>query len=645
MIQPVSAKRQWPVVVCFAALLALTILFFWPGLGGEFLLDDDINLEGLNGINSAPSLGAALFFIVDGLASSLGRPVSLASFAVQYYAWPNNPEIFKYTNLMLHLLNGALVFILARMLLNRLSFSTGKTNWIALFTCAIWLLHPMQISTVLYVVQRMTQLAALFSLLALISYLKGREYSQRHLTDPKARRRGLLAATAGYSVFGLLGVLSKENAILLPLLILVIEYSVYRDMIKDKTWKLWAGVFLYLPLLALIVFLSLSFNGYLDAYLFRPFNMLERVLTEARVLLDYLKNIFFIQPSAYGLFHDDYRISRGLLSPPSTLLAILLTSGLIVMAVRIKTPRLMVLRFGILWFFSAHALEASFVPLELYFEHRNYLALLGPALILAWASTLLPALSRKRLIRYGVVTGFAFWAMILLHTNYQEARLWGNPILQAKTWEKEKPHSVRAQMEGIRVLARTGQTSQAPERIRRLADKHPGNVILQLMVFHVQCLLPRPGFDYRKYLARINTAQPSLVLTGAMNKIVLLKERKLCPGLDKPTMLALFDTLLSNPNHTFMKGDLYFLYARYYITLKKVDKILEHLEYSYRYKPRVITRLFQIQTLAYAGRYDDALKLVKQTKPLLQASVREKLLYAKSVASWEKMLLKKTIVK
>ncbi len=638
-------RHQALVTALLLCLLALTTAVYWPGLDGAFLLDDDINLEGLTSINRAPDAGALFFYIVDGLASNLGRPVSLASFAAQFYAWPHNPEVFKYTNLMIHLLNGLLVFVLARMLLNRLAFSSRQSHWCALAACAVWLLHPIQISTVLYVVQRMAQLAALFSLLAMILYLKGREYYHRHSPDPGARKRGLLLSTAGYGLFGLLGVLSKENAILLPLLILVIEYSIYRDTLKDRTWKLWAAVFLYLPLAALLVFLLLSFNGYLDAYLFRPFSMLERVLTEARVLMDYLKNIFFIQPSAYGLFHDDYRVSRGLLSPPGTLLALLLIAGLLLTALRIRTRRLMILRFGILWFFAAHVLEASFVPLELYFEHRNYLALLGPALILVWAAGRLPALFDKSLIRYGVITGLAFWTLILVHTAYQETRLWGNPVLQAKTWEKEKPRSVRAQMEGIRVLARTGQLSIAPRRIRELAAKHPDNAVLQLMLFHVQCLLPEPGFEYKKYLARIDSAQPSLVLTGAMNRIILLKERKLCPGLDKQTMIALFDTLLSNPDYAFMKGDFYFLYARYYITLKQVDKILVYLEQSYIHKPRVITRLFQIQTLAYARRYKEALGLLKKTKPLLEKSVRERLLYGRSVASWEKMLLAKTSTK
>src|SRR5690606_470084 len=83
---------------------------------------------------------------------------------------------YKYHNLLIHLLNGLLLFWLLQKLLPRLApqITPETTVAIAGLTVATWLLHPLLMSTVLYAVQRMAQLSALFTLAALLCYVFAR---------------------------------------------------------------------------------------------------------------------------------------------------------------------------------------------------------------------------------------------------------------------------------------------------------------------------------------------------------------------------------------------------------------------------------------------------------------------------------------
>ena len=147
------------------AVLALTVWLYWPGLNGEFILDDLPNLGGLSHIdNQSYPLNHHLLFVLEGTAGRLGRPISLLTFAAQAQNWPHNPWAFKYVNLMLHLLNACLLAWMIYRLTRLMSLPERQANWLLVFATGLWLIHPIQVSSVLYVVQRMTELSALFIL-------------------------------------------------------------------------------------------------------------------------------------------------------------------------------------------------------------------------------------------------------------------------------------------------------------------------------------------------------------------------------------------------------------------------------------------------------------------------------------------------
>ena len=138
------------VGLLFWITLSFCFWIYWPGLYGTILLDDMPNLKGLADITFFNTSNEILAFLQSGHAGPLGRPVSLLTFALQHEDWPLNPYNFKYINLLIHLLLGCGIFLFFSRLLRLADYAPQRQVLFAsLAITAIWLLHPIQVSTVL----------------------------------------------------------------------------------------------------------------------------------------------------------------------------------------------------------------------------------------------------------------------------------------------------------------------------------------------------------------------------------------------------------------------------------------------------------------------------------------------------------------
>ena len=165
------------------------------------------------------------------------------------------------------------------------------------------------VSTTLYVVQRMAQLATLFCLAGIALYL----YARLQLAiTPK---RSYIWMTLAIGTGTLLATFSKENGALLPLLILVIEFCLPRN--GKPAWQ-WRALFLWLPSVAIAILLARYINFADNPWPNRNFNQTERLLTEARIVCEYLLHLFVPRIEGNGLYQDGYVISKGLFEPIST---------------------------------------------------------------------------------------------------------------------------------------------------------------------------------------------------------------------------------------------------------------------------------------------------------------------------------------
>jgi hypothetical protein len=368
-----------PCLILFL-VAALTALLYLPGLPGEFIFDDTHNFQNLERW-SANQIGWHTV-VLNHQAGPLGRPLTMATFLANTAVSGVDPFAFKATNLILHLGIGLLVFAVARRLSGRDPRLAQQAELVALGTATVWLLHPIMVGTVLYAVQRMAMLAALFMLLAILTYLRGRE-----LLEGGEPRRGAIWIFVGVPLFTVLGALSKENALLAPLICAVIELTLFKPASGKQRQKA-ARVFLVvgaaLPVAIALGIMIVNPAFYFDGFANRPFTPIERLMTQSRVLFDYVGQLLLPRGQAMSLFRDDYVVSAGPLSPWTTL-ASLVGWGVIVSIALAARNRLPLFTAGIGIFLVGHAMESSIFPLLIYFEHRNYFPSLGLFLAIAAA--------------------------------------------------------------------------------------------------------------------------------------------------------------------------------------------------------------------------------------------------------------------
>lgn len=462
-------------------LLLLTGAIYWSGLSGGFAFDDHTNIVD----NAALELFDGSFSsLIDasstGTASPLGRPLSMASFAIDRYFWGYQPFYFKLVNLLIHLVNGLLVYLLVRQIWPLL-LRDNRAQYGALWVSAIWLLHPINLMPVLFVVQRMTSLAAFFTLASLCLYLYGRQASG-------ARRWASLALSL--LVFWPTGILAKETALLLPLFILLCEWLVLGGFRAYSPLRRRTGITLLVLLAAGVLIADWAFIS--STYLNRDFTLGERLLTETRVLWFYLMQMLLPWPDFFSLHHDDFVISHGLLAPPQTALAILAWIVLAGFAFhqRQQRPWLM---FALAWFLAGQALESSFLGLEIAYEHRNYVPSIGIFLGLGVWILPHPSIESGRVPR--IVLALCLFILCGLITGLRAAQ-WGDEYIRTQIEAKTHPDSTRTNYEAAlaivdKTLAKGNMSLMAYQmahyHFQRAAVLDPHNKAALMGMLYLDC--------------------------------------------------------------------------------------------------------------------------------------------------------------
>lgn len=427
------AFKYRTVLFCLA-LAVVTVLVFLPGLSGRFLFDDYPNIVSNARIHATAFTWEAILKAARAYEhGAFGRPLATISFALNHVAGGTDPYGYKVINVAIHVLNALLVFFLTRMLLLLAGTREQWLGWAAAAVALVWAVHPIQVSSVLYVVQRMETLSLTFVLVALLAYLRGR----RAQVDGQRGWPWLLACIP----LVLLALASKETALLFPAYTLALELTLLKFEARSVAARR-ALVLAYAigATAGALVFVFVVLPPYLDPAIFefRGFTLAERLMTQLRVLAMYLGQILLPLPSSLKFYYDAFPVSHGLLHP-STLLSGLLLAALLAsaMALRRSAP---LMSLGILWFFAAHLLTSNVFPLELVFEHRNYFALLGVVLALSDLVRRMPMPDgpRLRVVTIGaIIIGFSLLTVL-------RAATWGNPLGLAMDLVAKNPSSARA---------------------------------------------------------------------------------------------------------------------------------------------------------------------------------------------------------
>lgn len=455
-----------PVVLVL--VLLLTVAVYVPGMTADFIFDDFPTLEDMGSLGGVTNWETFKGFVFGGIAGPLGRPIALASFLIDSNNWPAEPASFIRTNIAIHLLAGlALSWAMLNFLKNLYpdDLSLDK-SLLAVLGAGFWLLHPYMVSTTLYVVQRMAELSALFMFGGLAGYWHGR----LHLRDRPVY--GVIVCALSVFIGTFLAVFSKENGVLLPVLLLASE--LYLPSIRFRYSRWLVLILLVVPALAICIYLFKYLSVFNDvSWSNRPFTQHERILTQPRIVLDYLWQLLVPRIEGRGLFQDGYEFSKSILHPLSTLVALCLLILLLVAAF-VMRRRYPIVGYGLAFYFLSHLTESTWINLELYFEHRSYSAsgflFLSLAYFLLW-------LNKRFKSAVGFFLCFLILSVLSLLT-YQRASLWGNSVKLQFYWAVASPNSARAQNYIASTYYNLGNPVKALEHYEESHKKMPLSSLL-----------------------------------------------------------------------------------------------------------------------------------------------------------------------
>ena len=365
----------------------------------------------------------------------------MLTFALNYWFGGLDVTGYHLVNFGFHLATVVALYFLLRGLLDAPLAGANREpatkQLLAFWGSAIWAVHPAHTQAVTYIVQRMTVMATLFYILACLLFVLTRR-----------GRIGTTTAMSGIGVCFALGLLSKPIVATLPVALICLELVFFtpRLLTRNPGWGL-----------AVIVvvtgvggfFLNGRLPDWFTTYPHRDFSPVERLMTEPRVLWQYLG--VYLYPALERLHVDyDVTVSRSLFQPLSTGLAI---AGLTVLAggAWLLKQRFPMACFAVLFFLIASAIEASFVNIEIAFIHRLYL----PSVFLAvGALSLVPSVVRQRanLLLMLLAAG-------LISTTIARNEEWNSAlILWSKDLDRGASNS-RAMLNQVSTLNQLGQSA------------------------------------------------------------------------------------------------------------------------------------------------------------------------------------------
>lgn len=580
------------IVWCLPLSLLLVVGLYWPGLSGPFLLDDFYTLQRLPGsvLEGKESSQEFLKYLFGGGLTEWQRWVAKLSFLLNDYAWPTVPRSFKWTNLMIHLLNGVLIFTFLRRLPQELRLPSHEV--FAALVALLWLVHPYHVSTVLYVVQRMTLLSAMFVLLSInfLIFCSGGSFFRRII---------FLFLGGGAAA---LAVFSKENAvIILPLLIMLLSINPFAFGLRERRGALiglsvlTAGVCLY----------HLSFLGH--DFEARPYGLWGRLEAQGRVLFEYAGAWFIPFPGWMSFYQDDleYLVANG--NYQYGLLAWLMHFVIIYMATK-YLPKLPLI--GLLWFYIAHYIESTWLPLEIKFEHRNYFPSVGLAIVGGYYFyRIINELSRRREAFMAAGTVCLLVSLLSLATLYRSL-LWSEERILVLKVGADKELSYRGQYDLVRMLSASGFSDGALDTanagVVRFND-------LAMAVTAVNILCEENYRDRSKHQIILDNVQGMVFSSALLHQIeyAVLKANKDCVnsyivGGDVADLLEVAESIQYLQSRKQFYAKYLDIKARYYYQIRNYHRTLLSREQLFQVQPTLDTALILANLYVEGGNLDGA---------------------------------------
>jgi len=500
----------------------MSVVAYFPGLSDFWTGDDIPNIVSnhaiqIESLDSNSLLAAA----TANESGPLKRPIPSLSFGLNYYFSGKQfiASDFKAVNLVIHIINGLLVYFVALYLIKILNTSIQRkvpATAIALFVASVWGLHPIQLTAVLYPVQRMASLSAMFVFAGLLLFIMGRS----RLTAGKPRAMMLMYTGIGLGT--LLGAMCKENALLLPFLALTLELTLFSQLTNTEKKPHRRLVIFYtitalIPGILAFLYLATHPGMIMNGYAVRNFTITERLMTEARILFIYIKQLLYPVLSGFYLNHDDIAISKGLLQPWTTLVSTIAIFLLAAFSL-LKRNAYPILSFAILWFFIAHAMESSVFALRPMYEHRNYVASFGIAFCCSYYIYMaLNKLSAKRTFQTIAAVSIVLCLAFITHSR---SEIWSTQDSLSYFDIQNSPDSAIAQANRAKYLIQSsGSLTEIYEHLRLSSMLNYSNAV-PLITMSQLITTFRIGMNNNTFTNEITDSTP----TGYQSPLIINKK-------------------------------------------------------------------------------------------------------------------------
>ena len=493
---------------------AVVVIFIYMGsLSGPFVFDDEPNITENRHIRlthlSPEGIYAAAF---ESLLPQ--RPVANVSFALNYFFNGYNVVGYRFVNILIHIINGYLIYLLARFTLRTPALRSYReqAGAIACGTAILWLVHPLHTQSVVYIVQRMTSLTTLFYLLAMVFYADARFST----TATRKHTRFALCTVSGLLALG-----TKEIAATLPLFIFLYEWFFFQELKRDwlrRRLPTLAGVCVAFGVIVLI------FSGFENPIerIFAPYaggglTAWQRVMTQFRVVVFYLSLLLWPAPSRLNLDHD-VAVSLALFDPATTLISLLFLAGLFATAL-LTARREPLASYAILWFLGNLVIESSVIRLELIFDHRTYLPSVFPAMVLVslvfrflkqkWAALALLA---------ALAAGCSFW-------TWQRSLVWADEVVLWRDCLEKSPLKPRPYNNLGSALSKKGRFEEAAPYLARAVELKPDYDDARYNLGYVLVRLGQVDAGVRELLEAVRLAPRNYMAHNNLGVAYLLQEK------------------------------------------------------------------------------------------------------------------------
>ncbi len=601
-----ASSGHWGIyrhVLVFIVLVATLLTVYSHTLQSPFIFDDFGNILE-NGFIRIQNLSwDEIAYVWQASHPCANRKVANLTFALNYLWGGYDPRGYHLVNIIIHIGCGLLAALFFSQTLKTgwLAERYGPVRpWLAWGAAFLWALHPIQVNAVTYIVQRMTSLAVFFALLSMIAWLAGRRcWGQNH------RARAIVYWSSGL-VAWVIGLHCKEHVAIVPGLILVHEFFLFRrgHFQLNRRWVLIgsaaaAGIVLF--------YLGTEpWTSIARGYEHRDFNLIERLMTESRVLWHYLSLFYVPVADRFTLLYD-YQISRGLFSPVTTILGILSWAGLLAAAWICRT-RWPVFTWMSAWFLISLLIESTVIPLEIIFEHRMYL----PSLCLALGTVFLSFdFLSQRVNRVKLQVAILVIVLLILGGGTYTRNLdFKDAVTLYRAELARHPNSKRIRLNLALSLNISGNFLEGGKLLENMAREYPDDILIQT--------------NWHSFL--VNVRKDSLAGESTYQHILqLLNKGYYEPNTDSPSLWksARFFNSIGNHKRALFLIDyllidfdyncLWFLKGRCYAELDDWNSAVQAFHQAWGKDPKDPPTLYWYgKSLLKTGEYDKGCQILIQ---------------------------------